>query len=95
VLPADITGTRIYRTSTEQFDVERGRVFVNQLLADEVIRAPAKVQSALLEVMAERQVSIGGRTYAVPAPFLVVATQNPAESEGAYPLPEAHATGFS
>jgi MoxR-like ATPase len=95
VLPADITGTRICRTSTEQFDVELGPVSVNPLLADEVIRAPAKVQSALLEVMAERQVSIGGRTYAVPAPFLVVAPQNPAESGGAYPLPEAHATGFS
>jgi MoxR-like ATPase len=94
LLPADITGTRIYRASTEEFDVELGPVFVNLLLADEINRAPAKVQSALLEVMAERQVSIGGRTYPVPEPFLVVATQNPAESEGVYPLPEAQRDRF-
>ena len=94
LLPADITGTRIYRASTEEFDVELGPVFVNLLLADEVNRAPAKVQSALLEVMAERQVSIGGTTYPVPDPFLVVATQNPAESEGVYPLPEAQRDRF-
>ena len=94
LLPADITGTRIYRASKEEFDVELGPVFVNLLLADEVNRAPAKVQSALLEVMSERQVSIGGRTYAVPEPFLVVATQNPAESEGVYPLPEAQRDRF-
>ncbi|HET6950241.1 MAG TPA: AAA family ATPase [Acidimicrobiales bacterium] len=94
LLPADITGTRIYRTSTEAFDVELGPVFVNLLLADEINRAPAKVQSALLEVMSERQVSIGGTTYPVPAPFLVVATQNPAESEGVYPLPEAQRDRF-
>jgi MoxR-like ATPase len=94
LLPADITGTRIYRASSESFDVELGPVFVNLLLADEVNRAPAKVQSALLEVMAERQVTIGGRTYPVPRPFLVVATQNPAESEGVYPLPEAQRDRF-
>jgi MoxR-like ATPase len=94
LLPADITGTRIYRASTERFDVELGPIFVNFVLADEINRAPAKVQSALLEVMAERQVSIGGRTYPVPEPFLVVATQNPAESEGVYPLPEAQRDRF-
>src|SRR5918995_913136 len=94
LLPADITGTRIYRASTESFDVELGPVFVNLLLADEINRAPAKVQSALLEVMAEHQVSIGGTTYPVPEPFLVVATQNPAESEGVYPLPEAQRDRF-
>jgi MoxR-like ATPase len=94
LLPSDITGTRVYRASTEQFDVELGPVFVNLLLADEINRAPAKVQSALLEVMAERQVTIGGRTYPVPEPFLVVATQNPAESEGVYPLPEAQRDRF-
>jgi MoxR-like ATPase len=94
LLPADITGTRIYRASSESFDVELGPVFVNLLLADEVNRAPAKVQSALLEVMAERQVTVGGRTYPVPQPFLVVATQNPAESEGVYPLPEAQRDRF-
>jgi MoxR-like ATPase len=94
LLPADITGTRIYRASKEEFDVELGPVFVNLLLADEINRAPAKVQSALLEVMSERQVSIGGHTYKVPDPFLVVATQNPAESEGVYPLPEAQRDRF-
>jgi MoxR-like ATPase len=94
LLPADITGTRIYRASTETFDVELGPVFANFLLADEVNRAPAKVQSALLEVMAEHQVSIGGITYPVPEPFLVLATQNPIESEGVYPLPEAQRDRF-
>ena len=94
LLPADITGTRIYRASTERFDVELGPVFVNLLLADEINRAPAKVQSALLEVMAEHQVSIGGITYPVPEPFLVVATQNPIESDGVYPLPEAQRDRF-
>ena len=94
LLPADITGTRIYRASTETFDVELGPVFVNLLLADEINRAPAKVQSALLEVMAEHQVSIGGTTYPVPEPFLVVATQNPIESDGVYPLPEAQRDRF-
>jgi MoxR-like ATPase len=94
LLPADIVGTRIYRASTEQFDVELGPVFVNFLLADEVNRAPAKVQSALLEVMAERHVSIGGVTHDVPRPFLVLATQNPIENEGVYPLPEAQRDRF-
>jgi MoxR-like ATPase len=94
LVPADIMGTRIYRTSSEKFDVELGPVFVNFLLADEINRAPAKVQSALLEVMAEQQVSIGGTTYEVPRPFLVMATQNPIEQEGVYPLPEAQRDRF-
>ena len=94
LVPADIVGTRIYRQSTETFDVELGPVFVNFLLADEINRAPAKVQSALLEVMAERQVSLGGRRHAVPTPFLVMATQNPIEQEGVYPLPEAQRDRF-
>ena len=94
LLPSDIVGTRIYRPSTEQFDVELGPVFANFVLADEINRAPAKVQSALLEVMAERQVSLGGVTYALPKPFLVLATQNPIESEGVYPLPEAQRDRF-
>jgi len=94
LLPADIVGTRIYRGSSETFDVELGPVFVNFLLTDEINRAPAKVQSALLEVMAERHVSIGGQTFDVPDPFLVLATQNPIESEGVYPLPEAQRDRF-
>ncbi|GHJ44770.1 MoxR-like ATPase [Catellatospora sp. TT07R-123] len=94
LVPADIVGTRIYRASSESFDVELGPVFVNFLLADEINRAPAKVQSALLEVMAERHVSLGGRTHAVPDPFLVMATQNPIEQEGVYPLPEAQRDRF-
>jgi len=94
LVPADIVGTRIYRQSSEKFDVELGPVFVNFLLADEINRAPAKVQSALLEVMAEQQVSIGGQTYPVPTPFLVMATQNPIEQEGVYPLPEAQRDRF-
>jgi MoxR-like ATPase len=94
LLPADITGTRIYRASTETFDVELGPIFANFVLADEINRAPAKVQSALLEVMAEHHVSIGGRTFDVPTPFLVLATQNPIESEGVYPLPEAQRDRF-
>ncbi len=94
LLPSDIVGTRIYRPSAERFDVEFGPVFANFVLADEINRAPAKVQSALLEVMAERQVSLGGTTYPVPAPFLVLATQNPIESEGVYPLPEAQRDRF-
>jgi MoxR-like ATPase len=94
LLPADIVGTRIYRVGDEKFDVELGPVFVNFLLADEINRAPAKVQSALLEVMAEQHVSIGGVTYPVPEPFLVLATQNPIESEGVYPLPEAQRDRF-
>ncbi|MEE6311773.1 MoxR family ATPase [Plantactinospora veratri] len=94
LVPADIVGTRIYRQSSEKFDVELGPVFVNFLLADEVNRAPAKVQSALLEVMSEQQVSIGGQTHRVPNPFLVMATQNPIEQEGVYPLPEAQRDRF-
>jgi MoxR-like ATPase len=94
LVPADIMGTRIYRQSSEKFDVELGPVFVNFLLADEINRAPAKVQSALLEVMSERQVSIGGESYRVPDPFLVMATQNPIEQEGVYPLPEAQRDRF-
>ncbi|MBA2496672.1 MAG: MoxR family ATPase, partial [Acidimicrobiia bacterium] len=94
LLPADLVGTRIYRQSSEQFDVELGPVFANIVLADEINRAPAKVQSALLEVMAEHQVSIGGKTYPVPEPFIVLATQNPIESEGVYPLPEAQRDRF-
>jgi MoxR-like ATPase len=94
LLPADIVGTRIYRASSEQFDIELGPVFANFVLADEINRAPAKVQSALLEIMAERHVSIGGQTFAAPDPFLVLATQNPIESEGVYPLPEAQRDRF-
>ncbi|HSG87538.1 MAG TPA: MoxR family ATPase [Candidatus Limnocylindrales bacterium] len=94
LIPADVVGTRIYRPSTEAFDVEPGPVLANVVLADEINRAPARVQSALLEVMAERQVTIGGRTFPAPRPFLVVATQNPIESEGVYPLPEAQRDRF-
>jgi len=94
LLPSDLVGTRIYRPSTERFDVELGPVFHNFVLADEINRAPAKVQSALLEVMAERQVSIAGVTHPLPSPFLVLATQNPIESEGVYPLPEAQRDRF-
>src|SRR4028119_2307326 len=94
LVPSDIVGTRIYRPSQERFDVELGPVFANLVLADEINRAPAKVQSALLEVMAERQVSIGGTTYPLPHPFLVLATQNPIEHEGVYPLPEAQRDRF-
>src|SRR5690606_20261895 len=94
LLPADVMGTRIYRSGTESFDVELGPVFANFVLADEINRAPAKVQSALLEVMAEHQVSIGGQTFPVPQPFLVLATQNPIEQEGVYPLPEAQRDRF-
>ncbi|MEV4574813.1 AAA family ATPase [Nonomuraea jabiensis] len=94
LVPADIVGTRIYRPSTETFDIELGPVMVNLLLADEINRAPAKVQSALLEIMAERQVSIGGVSHDVPKPFLVLATQNPIESEGVYHLPEAQRDRF-
>ncbi|MEI7592031.1 MAG: MoxR family ATPase [Actinomycetes bacterium] len=94
LLPADITGTRIYRASTEKFDVELGPIFANFVLADEINRAPAKVQSALLEVMAEHHVSIGGTSFDVPQPFIVMATQNPIESEGVYALPEAQRDRF-
>ena len=94
LVPADIVGTRIYRQSSEKFDVELGPVFVNFLLADEINRAPAKVQSALLEIMAERKISLGGKTFALPSPFLVMATQNPIEQEGVYALPEAQRDRF-
>src|SRR5437588_2914346 len=94
LVPADILGTRIYRQGREQFDVELGPVMANFVLADEINRAPAKVQSALLEVMAERHVSIGGTTFSVPDPFMVMATQNPIEHEGVYPLPEAQRDRF-
>jgi MoxR-like ATPase len=94
LVPSDLVGTRVYRPSSETFDVELGPLFSNFVLADEINRAPAKVQSALLEVMAERQVSIGGTTHKVPNPFLVLATQNPIESEGVYPLPEAQRDRF-
>ncbi|SNY59616.1 AAA family ATPase [Paractinoplanes atraurantiacus] len=94
LVPSDILGTRIYRASQEAFDVELGPVMANIVLADEINRAPAKVQSALLEVMAEGHVSIGGRTHPVPQPFLVLATQNPIESEGVYQLPEAQRDRF-
>ncbi len=94
LVPSDLVGTRIYKPRTGGFDVELGPVFCNFLLADEINRAPAKVQSALLEVMQERQVTIGGETHVVPDPFLVLATQNPIESEGTYPLPEAQVDRF-
>jgi MoxR-like ATPase len=94
LLPSDITGTRVYRSHSGTFDVELGSVFANFVLADEINRAPAKVQSALLEVMAERHVTIAGTTHPVPDPFLVLATQNPIESEGVYPLPEAQRDRF-
>ncbi len=94
LVPSDIVGTRIWRPSSESFDVELGPVFANFVLADEINRAPAKVQSALLEVMAERQVSIGGQSYPSPDPFFVLATQNPIESEGVYALPEAQRDRF-
>jgi MoxR-like ATPase len=94
LLPADIVGTRVWRPSNEQFDIELGPVFANLVLADEINRAPAKVQSALLESMAERQVTIGGRTHRLPDPFLVLATQNPIETEGVYQLPEAQRDRF-
>jgi MoxR-like ATPase len=94
LVPADILGTRIYHQPTGEFQVSLGPVFTNLLLADEINRAPAKVQSALLEVMQERQVTIGRETHKVPNPFLVMATQNPIESEGVYPLPEAQVDRF-
>ncbi|MEZ5232776.1 MAG: AAA family ATPase [Acidimicrobiia bacterium] len=94
LVPADIVGTRIFNQKHGEFEVALGPVFANLVLADEINRAPAKVQSALLEVMQERQVTIGRRTYPVPDPFLVLATQNPIESEGTYPLPEAQVDRF-
>ncbi|NLH06681.1 MAG: MoxR family ATPase [Chloroflexi bacterium] len=94
LVPADLIGTRIYNQKTAEFNTSLGPVFTNLLLADEINRAPAKVQSALLEVMQERQVTIGRETHKVPDPFLVMATQNPIESEGTYPLPEAQVDRF-
>jgi MoxR-like ATPase len=94
LMPSDILGTRIYRSSSESFTVEKGPIFANFVLADEVNRAPAKVQSALLEVMAEAQVTLAGQTMRVPSPFLVLATQNPIDSEGTYSLPEAQRDRF-
>jgi MoxR-like ATPase len=94
LVPSDLVGTRVYRPDTGTFETELGPVFGNFLLADEINRAPAKVQSALLEVMQERQVTIGGTSWRVPDPFLVLATQNPIESEGTYPLPEAQTDRF-
>ena len=94
LVPSDLVGTRLYRANTGTFETELGPVFCNFLLADEINRAPAKVQSALLEVMQEHQVTIGGSTFVVPDPFLVLATQNPIESEGTYPLPEAQVDRF-
>ncbi|CAM3403503.1 MoxR family ATPase [Bordetella sputigena] len=94
LLPADLVGTRMYNQRTGEFSTVLGPVFANLLLADEINRAPAKVQSALLEVMQERQVTIAGETHPVPAPFLVMATQNPIETEGTYPLPEAQIDRF-
>ncbi|MCC6076851.1 AAA family ATPase [Pseudomonas sp. GCM10022188] len=94
LLPADITGTEIYRPETTSFEFQQGPIFHNLVLADEINRAPAKVQSALLEAMAERQVSVGRRTFNLPPLFLVMATQNPIEQEGTYPLPEAQLDRF-
>lgn len=94
LLPADVTGTLIYSQKKEQFEVHKGPVFANFVLADEINRAPAKVQSALLEAMQERHVTLGENTYALPDPFLVMATQNPVEQEGTYPLPEAQLDRF-
>lgn len=94
LLPSDVTGTDIYRPETASFEFQRGPIFHNLILADEINRAPAKVQSALLEAMAERQVSVGKSTYALPELFLVMATQNPIEQEGTYPLPEAQLDRF-
>jgi len=94
LLPADLTGTLIYNQKTAEFIPQKGPVFANIILADEINRAPAKVQSALLESMQEKQVTIGGETYPLPEPFLVLATQNPIEQEGTYPLPEAQVDRF-
>src|ERR1700682_3713146 len=94
LVPADLTGTRIYNQKSGEFQTSFGPVFTNLLLADEINRAPAKVQSALLEVMQEYQVTIAGESHRVPEPFLVMATQNPIETEGTYPLPEAQVDRF-
>ena len=94
LLPADVLGTMVFDMKTQEFGVKKGPIFANVLLADEINRAPAKVQSALLEAMQERQVTIGGHSYPLEEPFLVLATQNPIESEGTYPLPEAQLDRF-
>ena len=94
LLPADVTGTMIYSIQKEQFQVKKGPIFANFVLADEINRAPAKVQSSLLEAMQERQVTIGDETFRLDEPFLVMATQNPIEQEGTYPLPEAQVDRF-
>lgn len=94
LLPADVTGTMIYNQKSESFTIKKGPIFANFVLADEINRAPAKVQSALLEAMQERQVTIGDETFVLPKPFLVLATQNPIEQEGTYPLPEAQVDRF-
>ena len=94
LLPADVVGTMIYSQKDESFVAKKGPIFANFILADEINRAPAKVQSALLEAMQERQVTLGGETFALPKPFLVMATQNPIEQEGTYPLPEAQVDRF-
>jgi MoxR-like ATPase len=94
LLPSDVVGTMIFQPKTGEFSAHRGPIFANLVLADEINRAPAKVQSALLEAMQERQVTIGGQTHALPKPFFVMATQNPVEQEGTYPLPEAQTDRF-
>ena len=94
LLPADVTGTLIYSQKSEQFQIKKGPIFANFILADEINRSPAKVQSALLEAMQERQVTIGDESFRLPEPFLVMATQNPIEQEGTYPLPEAQVDRF-
>jgi len=94
LLPADLTGTMIYNQRKEEFTIRLGPIFANFILADEINRAPAKVQSALLEAMQERQVTIGNETYPLPNPFIVMATENPLEQEGTYPLPEAQVDRF-
>ena len=94
LLPADVVGTLVYNQQSQQFTVKKGPIFANFVLADEINRAPAKVQSALLEAMQERQVTIGGESHSLPQPFLVLATQNPVEQEGTYPLPEAQVDRF-
>ena len=94
LLPADLIGTMIYSQKSEDFEVRKGPIFANCILADEINRSPAKVQSALLEAMQERQVTIGEKTFKLPDPFLVMATQNPIEQEGTYPLPEAQVDRF-
>ena len=94
MLPADVTGTQIYNPQSGEFTTRQGPVFANLVLADEINRAPAKVQSALLEAMQEKQVTIGATTYPLPSPFLVLATENPIEQEGTYPLPEAQVDRF-